>query len=55
MPDVATGLALYADGFDFISYAGDLWVYQAAVAAGISGLRAGAAEKPKRAGKGKAA
>ena len=43
VPDVATGLGLYAAGFDFISYAGDLWVYQAAVAAGISGLRAGAA------------
>jgi 2-keto-3-deoxy-L-rhamnonate aldolase RhmA len=44
VPDVATGLALHAVGFDFISYAGDVWVYQAAVAAGISGLRAGAAE-----------
>ena len=55
VPDVATGLALYAQGFDFISYSGDLWVYQAAVAAGISGLRAGAAEMPKRSAKGKAA
>jgi 2-keto-3-deoxy-L-rhamnonate aldolase RhmA len=57
VPDVATGLALHADGFDFISYAGDVWVYQAAVAAGIAGLREGAAagEKPKRGAKGKAA
>jgi 2-dehydro-3-deoxyglucarate aldolase/4-hydroxy-2-oxoheptanedioate aldolase len=57
VPDVATGLALHADGFDFISYAGDVWVYQAAVAAGIAGLREGAtaADKPKRAAKGKAA
>ena len=55
VPDVASGLALYAEGFDFLTYSGDLWIYQAAVAAGISGLREGAAEKPKRAGKGKAA
>lgn len=55
VPDVATGLALHAEGFDFLSYAGDVWVYQAAVAAGIAGLREGAAEKTKRAGKGKAA
>lgn len=40
--DVAGGLALYRAGFDFISYSGDLWVYQAAVAAGIAGLREGA-------------
>jgi len=43
VPDVATGLALHRAGFDFISYAGDVWVFQAAVAAGISGLRDGAA------------
>ena len=57
VPDVATGLALYAAGFDFISYAGDVWVYQAAVAAGIAGLRqgAGATEKPKIVGKAKKA
>jgi 2-dehydro-3-deoxyglucarate aldolase/4-hydroxy-2-oxoheptanedioate aldolase len=55
VPDVATGLALHAAGFDFLSYAGDVWVYQAAVAAGIAGLRAGAAETPKHGGKGKKA
>lgn len=54
VPDVATGVALHAAGFDFLSYAGDVWVFQAAVAAGIAGLRAGAAEAPKR-GKGKKA
>jgi 2-keto-3-deoxy-L-rhamnonate aldolase RhmA len=47
VPDVATGLALHKAGFDFISYAGDVWVYQAAVAAGIAGLRAGVAAKGK--------
>jgi 2-keto-3-deoxy-L-rhamnonate aldolase RhmA len=51
VPDVATGLALYGAGFDFISFSGDVWVFQAAVAAGIAGLRQGAApaEQPKRA------
>jgi 4-hydroxy-2-oxoheptanedioate aldolase len=49
VPDVATGHTLYAGGFDFISFSGDVWTYQAAVAAGIAGLReAPAAEKPKR-------
>jgi len=48
VPDVATGLALHRAGFDFISYAGDVWVYQAAVAAGIAGLRAGAVGKGKK-------
>lgn len=43
VPDVATGVALHRAGFDFISYSGDVWVYQAAVAAGIAGLREGAA------------
>jgi 2-dehydro-3-deoxyglucarate aldolase/4-hydroxy-2-oxoheptanedioate aldolase len=54
VPDVATGLALHRAGFDFISYAGDVWVYQAAVAAGIAGLREGAAvaePAPARAGR----
>jgi 2-keto-3-deoxy-L-rhamnonate aldolase RhmA len=47
VPDVATGLTLYEAGFDFISYAGDVWIYQAAVAAGIAGLRAGVVDAPK--------
>jgi 2-keto-3-deoxy-L-rhamnonate aldolase RhmA len=45
VPDVATGVALHRAGFDFLSYSGDVWVFQAAVAAGINGLREGAAER----------
>jgi 2-keto-3-deoxy-L-rhamnonate aldolase RhmA len=37
--DVAQGAALYADGWDFIAYSADVWVYQAGVAAGIAGMR----------------
>ncbi len=62
VPDVATGVALYRDGFDFICYSGDVWVYQAGLEAGVRGIREGAAKtpaaqpQPKRAaGKGKAA
>jgi 2-keto-3-deoxy-L-rhamnonate aldolase RhmA len=53
VPDVATGVALHEQGFDFISYSGDVWVFQAAVAAGIAGLREGAAAAPAQHAKGK--
>ena len=39
VPDVATGVALYRSGFDFISYFGDVWVYQTALTAGVADLR----------------
>lgn len=42
--DVQGCLDLYRDGFDFISFAGDAWVYQAAVTAGVSAIRSGAEE-----------
>ena len=38
VPDVATGLALNKQGFDFIAYSGDIWVYQAALQAGVEEL-----------------
>lgn len=41
VPDVATGTEYWGRGFDFLSYAGDVWVYGAAVKAGIDGLRQG--------------
>ncbi len=44
VPDVATGVALYKEGFDFICYAGDVWVFQAALKAGVDAIRAGAAK-----------
>lgn len=40
VPDVATGIAKYKAGFDFICYSGDVWVLQAALAEGIGALRA---------------
>ncbi len=44
VPDVATGVALNKEGFDFICYAGDVWVFQAALKAGVDAIRAGAAK-----------
>lgn len=41
VPDVATGVALHAQGFDFIAYSGDAWVLGDAVAAALAELRAG--------------
>jgi 2-dehydro-3-deoxyglucarate aldolase/4-hydroxy-2-oxoheptanedioate aldolase len=43
VPDVATGVTLKQAGFDFICYAGDVWVFQAAVRAGVDAIRAGGA------------
>jgi 2-keto-3-deoxy-L-rhamnonate aldolase RhmA len=40
VPDVETGAAYNAKGFDFICYSGDVWAYQAAVKAGVDGIRA---------------
>ncbi len=45
-------VALNAQGFDFICYGGDVWLLQAALAQGVSEIRAGAvkaADKPKAA------
>lgn len=39
VPDVATGADYNRRGFDFICYSGDVWAYQAAVKAGIDGIR----------------
>jgi len=41
VPDAASGVELFGDGFDFICYAGDVWVFQAAVQDGVSKIRAG--------------
>ena len=40
VPDVATGADYWRKGFDYICYSGDVWVYQAAVKAGVDGIRA---------------
>jgi 2-keto-3-deoxy-L-rhamnonate aldolase RhmA len=54
VPDVATGIALHRAGFDFISYSGDVWVFQAGVAAGVAGIREGAPAAATAAKKGRA-
>lgn len=37
--DVKTGAALYRQGFDFICYSGDVWIFQAALKDGMNQLR----------------
>ncbi len=39
--DVASGVALAKEGWDFIMYHGDAWLLQAAIRQGIDGIRAG--------------
>ena len=48
VPDVASGVALNKDGFDFICYSGDVWALQAAVKAGLDEIRAGCATQSQR-------
>jgi 2-keto-3-deoxy-L-rhamnonate aldolase RhmA len=43
VPDVATGIDYWRRGFDFLCYSGDVWALQAAVKAGVEGIRAGIA------------
>jgi len=44
VPNAEQGIARYQDGFDFICYAGDVWVLGAALRQGIGELREGAAK-----------
>jgi 2-dehydro-3-deoxyglucarate aldolase/4-hydroxy-2-oxoheptanedioate aldolase len=39
VPTVELGVDLYAQGFDFVCYSGDVWVLHDALAAAISKLR----------------
>jgi 2-keto-3-deoxy-L-rhamnonate aldolase RhmA len=41
VPDVATGIDYWHRGFDFLCYSGDVGALQAAVRAGVEGIRAG--------------
>lgn len=41
VPDVASGVAFYKQGFDFIAYSADAWILGDALAAGLSGIRDG--------------
>jgi 2-keto-3-deoxy-L-rhamnonate aldolase RhmA len=45
VPNVETGIAINAQGFDFICYSGDVWVLHNALAQAISELRAGCKSK----------
>jgi hypothetical protein len=53
---VEQGVALNAEGFDFICYSGDVWVLHNALAEAITQLRAGCAAnsgKKEKSGKGR--
>ena len=39
VPDVPSAVDCYSKGFDFLCYSGDVWVYQAALKAGVDGVR----------------
>jgi 2-keto-3-deoxy-L-rhamnonate aldolase RhmA len=49
VPDVATGIDIFGQGFDFICYSGDVWVYGAALKSGVDGVRAGCQGAPGKA------
>jgi 2-dehydro-3-deoxyglucarate aldolase/4-hydroxy-2-oxoheptanedioate aldolase len=49
VPDAATGVELFAQGFDFICYSGDVWVFQAALKEGVDTIRSGCRGKSGRA------
>lgn len=41
VPDAAAGVAMFEEGFDFICYSGDVWMFQAALKSGVDDVRAG--------------
>jgi 2-keto-3-deoxy-L-rhamnonate aldolase RhmA len=47
VPNVATGVELYRQGFDFICYSGDIWVLHDALAEALNRLREGCAAEAK--------
>ena len=47
VPDVATGVTLARQGFDFNCWSGDVWALQGAVRAGLDAVRDGAGAKAK--------
>jgi len=49
VPDVASGTDIFGQGFDFICYSGDVWTFQAALAAGVGGIRKGCTGKAGKA------
>lgn len=47
VPDAAAGVACFDQGFDFLCYSGDVWMFQAALSAGVSAIREGCAKPSK--------
>ena len=47
VPSVRQGIDLYAEGFDFICYSGDVWVLHDALAEAVAAIRAGCEASPK--------
>jgi 2-keto-3-deoxy-L-rhamnonate aldolase RhmA len=43
VPNVEQGVEIYAEGFDFVCYSGDVWVLHAALSDALTRLRAGCA------------
>ncbi len=48
VPTVEQGIDLYAEGFDFVCYSGDVWVLHNALAEAITKLRAGCTSKVEK-------
>ena len=48
IPTVDDCIALYKDGFDFISYSGDVWAFHGAISDAVSQIRKGCAAVSKR-------
>ena len=52
VPNVASGIELYGEGFDFICYSGDIWVLHDALAEALNKLREGCAPAAAKGKKG---
>ena len=48
VPTIADCIALYKDGFDFISYSGDVWAFHDAVSNAVKEIRSGCASVSER-------
>ena len=47
-PNVEESIALYKDGFDFISYSGDVWAYLQAIQSAVADIQKGCSVVSKR-------
>jgi 2-keto-3-deoxy-L-rhamnonate aldolase RhmA len=47
-PSVEESIGLYKEGFDFVSYSGDVWAYLQAIQSAVSDIRKGCAAVSKR-------